>query len=148
MYTHAHLRYAEALWRHGSVDEFFRALCLANPIGIRALTPSAKPRQANCYYTSSDAAFADRYEAYDHYIGAMRGCVPTEGGWRIYSSGPGVAVHLILCCFLGLRQEKSALVLDPAIPPRLNGLRVEVELFGFPFEVTIASSALVAVPSP
>ena len=136
MYTHAHLRYAEALWRHGSVDEFFRALCLANPIGIRALTPSAKPRQANCYYTSSDAAFADRYEAYDHYIGAMRGCVPTEGGWRIYSSGPGVAVHLILCCFLGLRQEKSALVLDPAIPPRLNGLRVEVELFGFPFEVT------------
>jgi cellobiose phosphorylase len=136
MYTHAHLRYAEALWRYGAVDEFFRALCLANPIGICALTPSAKPRQANCYYTSSDAAFADRYEAYDHYIDAMRGSVPTEGGWRIYSSGPGVAVRLILCCFLGLRQEKSALVLDPAIPPRLDGLRVEVELFGFPFEVT------------
>ncbi|MGA8172995.1 MAG: cellobiose phosphorylase [Methylocystis sp.] len=136
MYTHAHLRYAEALWRHGSVDEFFGALCLANPIGIRALTPSAKPRQANCYYTSSDAAFADRYEAFEQYDLAMRGAVPTEGGWRIYSSGPGVAVHLILCCFLGFGQEKSALVLDPAIPPRLDGLRVEVELFGFPFEVT------------
>jgi cellobiose phosphorylase len=136
MYTHAHLRYAEALWRHGSVDEFFRALCQANPIGIRALTPSANPRQANCYYSSSDAAFADRYEAHDHYDRAMRGIVPTEGGWRIYSSGPGVAVRLILCCFLGLCQEKSALVLDPAIPPALDGLRVEVEMLGFPFEVT------------
>jgi cellobiose phosphorylase len=136
MYTHAHLRYAEALWRFGSVEEFFRALCQANPIGIRALAPSAALRQANCYYSSSDTAFADRYEAYEHYDLAMRGIVPTEGGWRVYSSGPGVAVRLILCCFLGLRQEKTALVLDPAIPPSLDGLRVDVELFGFPFEVT------------
>ena len=136
MYTHAHLRYAEALWRYGAVEEFFRALRQANPIGIHAMTPSATPRQANCYYSSSDAAFADRYEAYDQYDCVMRGIVPTEGGWRVYSSGPGVAIRLILCCFLGLRQEKSALVLDPAIPPSLDGLRVEVEMFGIPFEVT------------
>jgi len=51
--------------------------------------------------------------AYDHYIGAMRG-VPTEAAGDLFQR-PGVAVHLILCCFLGLRQEKSALVLDPAI---------------------------------
>ena len=31
------------------------------PIGIRAIVPSATLRQANCYYSSSDAAFADRY---------------------------------------------------------------------------------------
>ncbi|BBU64253.1 hypothetical protein MSC49_41880 (plasmid) [Methylosinus sp. C49] len=138
MYTHAHLRYAEALWRFGDVDGFFHALCLANPIGIRDLTPSAALRQSNCYYTSSDADFADRYEAYDNYDRVMRGTIQTEGGWRIYSSGPGVAVRLIVCCFLGLTQEKSALVLDPAIPPSLNGLRVEIALFGHDFEVTYA----------
>jgi cellobiose phosphorylase len=136
MYTHAHLRYAEALWRYGDADGFFRALCQANPIGVRDLIPSAALRQANCYYTSSDAAFADRYEARDQYERVMRGAVSTEGGWRVYSSGPGVAVRLILCCFLGLTQEKSALVLDPAIPPSLDGLRIEVELFGRPFEVS------------
>ena len=136
MYTHAHLRYAEALWRYGDAEGFFRALCQANPIGVRSLIPSASLRQANCYFTSSDAAFDDRYEARDQYGSVMLGTVPTEGGWRIYSSGPGVAVRLILCCFLGLTQEKSALVLDPAIPPSLDGLRIEVALFGRPFEVS------------
>lgn len=136
MYTHAHLRYAEALWRFGDADGFFRALCQANPIGVRSLIGSAALRQANCYYTSSDAAFADRYEARDQYERVMRGDVPTEGGWRVYSSGPGVAVRLILCCFLGLTQEKSALFLDPAIPPSLDGLRIEIELFCRQFEVS------------
>ena len=106
MYTHAHLRYAEACWRYGDVESFFRALCLANPIGIRSLVPPATLRQANCYYSSSDAAFADRYDAYDRYDQVMRGMVPLDGGWRIYSSGAGISIRLILCCFLGLRQEK------------------------------------------
>ena len=136
MYTHAHLRYAEALWRYGAVDKFFRALCLGNPIGGRSLTPSAALRQVNCYYSSSDAAFADRYEAYDRYDQAIRGMAPLEGGWRVYSSGAGVSVSLILRCFLGLRQAKRVLVLDPAIPPSLNGLRVELEMLDRPFEVT------------
>ena len=136
MYTHAHLRYAEALWRYGAVDEFFRALCLANPIGIRNLVPSATLRQANCYYSSSDAAFADRYEAHEQYDRAMRGTVPLDGGWRVYSSGAGIGVSLILRCFLGVRQEKSALVLDPAIPPSLDGLQVEMELLGCRFELS------------
>ena len=35
MYTHAHLRYAEALARYGDAEGFFQALCQANPIGIR-----------------------------------------------------------------------------------------------------------------
>jgi 1,2-beta-oligoglucan phosphorylase len=135
MYTHAHLRYAEACWRYGDVESFFRALCLANPIGIRNLVPAATLRQANCYYSSSDAALADRYDAFDRYDQVMRGMVPLDGGWRIYSSGPGISIRLLLCCFLGLRQEKSALVLDPAIPPSLDGLRIELEMAGRSFEV-------------
>ena len=136
MYTHAHLRYAEALWRYGEAEKFFRALCLANPIGIQRLVPAAALRQANCYYSSSDAAFASRYEAYEQYDRAMCGMVPLDGGWRIYSSGAGIGLSLIVRCFLGLRQEKSALVLDPVIPARLDGLRVELEMAGRSFEVT------------
>ena len=54
MYTHAHLRYCEALARFGDADGFFHALCQINPIAIRELVPSAALRQANCYYSSSD----------------------------------------------------------------------------------------------
>ncbi len=103
MYTHAHLRYCEALARFGDAQGFFRALCQINPIAIRELVPSATPRQANCYYSSSDAAFADRYEAFADYDKVQRGEVALEGGWRVYSSGAGIGVRLIMQCFLGLR---------------------------------------------
>ncbi|RYD32990.1 MAG: hypothetical protein EOP85_21200, partial [Verrucomicrobiaceae bacterium] len=59
MYTHAHLRYCEALARYGDADAFFHALGQLNPIAIRDLVKTATPRQANCYYSSSDAAFKD-----------------------------------------------------------------------------------------
>ncbi len=136
MYTHAHLRYAEALWFYGDADAFFSALCKANPIGIRDLVPMATLRQANCYYSSSDAAFHDRYEAYSQYDRVMRGDIPLDGGWRIYSSGAGLCIGLILRCLLGLRQGKSILTVDPVMPKSLNGLRVELKLFGHSFEIT------------
>jgi 1,2-beta-oligoglucan phosphorylase len=136
MYTHAHLRYAEALWRYGDARGFFRALCSANPIGIRALVPSATLRQCNCYYSSSDTAFADRYEAYAAYGRAMRGDIPLDGGWRIYSSGAGIGMSLILRCFLGMRREQTLLVVDPVIPVGLDGLQAELEMAGRAFEVT------------
>jgi cellobiose phosphorylase len=136
MYTHAHLRYAEALWRYGDAEGFCRALCKACPIGIRALVPAATLRQANCYYSSSDAAFADRYEAYAEYGRALRGNIPFNGGWRIYSSGAGISMRLILQCFLGLRWEQTVLVVDPVIPARLDGLQAELEMAGHAFEVS------------
>ena len=43
MYTHAHLRYAEALARYGDAEGFFLALCQANPIGLRTVVPAATP---------------------------------------------------------------------------------------------------------
>jgi cellobiose phosphorylase len=135
MYTHAHLRYAEALARHGDAEGFFRALGQAHPVGLRDLVPAAAPRQANCYYSSSDAAFADRYEAYAEYDRALSGDIPLEGGWRVYSSGAGVAVRLVVQCLLGLKVERARLVVDPVIPPALDGLRAELELAGHPLDV-------------
>jgi cellobiose phosphorylase len=136
MYTHAHLRYTEALARYGDAEGFFLALCQANPVGIRNLVPSATLRQSNCYYSSSDAAFADRYEAFIEYERVKRGDVPLDGGWRVYSSGPGIWTRLMLQCFLGLRRERSVLAIDPVIPRSLDGLRVEMEWEGRSMEVT------------
>ncbi len=135
MYMHAHLRYCEALARFGDAEGFFRALCQLNPIAIRELVPSAAPRQSNCYYSSSDAAFADRYEAFDDYDKVKSGGIALEGGWRVYSSGAGISTRLIMQCFLGLRLEKSSLIIDPVIPSSLSGLKVALRLAGHPVEV-------------
>ena len=43
MYTHAHLRYAEALARYGDAEGFFLALGQANPIGIRLIVLRRNP---------------------------------------------------------------------------------------------------------
>jgi cellobiose phosphorylase len=136
MYMHAHLRYAQALARVGEAERCFRALCQANPIGIQSLVPSATPRQANCYYSSSDAAFEDRYQASAEYERVMQGTVPLNGGWRVYSSGAGIGVGLIVRRFLGLSIEANDVTLDPVIPPALNGLRVRLSLFGKPVSVS------------
>lgn len=135
MYTHAHLRYCEALARSGQAEEFLEMLARVNPIGLRETVPAAALRQANCYYSSSDAMFPDRYAAAEEYEKAMRGEVPLEGGWRVYSSGAGIAVRLIKQCFLGLSERADALLLDPVVPGSLGGLKASVELYGAKVEI-------------
>ncbi len=136
MYTHAHLRYAEALARHGDAGRLLEALALANPIGVTARVPHARPRQSTCYYSSSDATFADRYEAADHYDEVMASAVPLEGGWRVYSSGPGIFLRLIVECLLGVRRRGEVLEIDPVLAPGLDGLEATVPLDGVPVNLT------------
>jgi 1,2-beta-oligoglucan phosphorylase len=136
MYTHAHLRYAQALAHVGLAEDFFRALCQANPVGIRSVVPTATLRQANCYYSSSDAAFADRYQASTEYARIRAGTIPLDGGWRVYSSGAGIALALTLRRFLGLTWESRALCVDPVMPGALDGMRVMMSARGHPLEVT------------
>lgn len=135
MYTHAHLRYAEAMARYGEAEAFFLALCQANPLAIRSVVPNAALRQANCYYSSSDAAFLDRYQASERYAEVMAGKVPVEGGWRVYSSGAGIATRLIHRCLLGFEQRKSQLIIDPVIPKALDRLEADLVLADRPVTV-------------
>ena len=114
----------------------------AVPIGLDTRVPAATRRQANCYYSSSDAAFADRYHAYSEYDRALAGKIPLDGGWRVYSSGAGIGIGLMFRCFLGLRLEPLRLVIDPAIPKGLDGLRAELELGGMRFEITYRIEAV------
>ena len=136
MYMHAHLRYAQMLAHLGRAEAFLQALTLAHPIALTDRVPSASPRQANCYYSSSDASFADRYVAQAEYGRALAGEVQLDGGWRIYSSGPGIALGLVITSLLGLRLEHDALVVDPVMPPVLDGLMVQLTLADLRFELT------------
>ena len=135
MYTHAHLRYAEALAHLGEAQRFFDALCKVHALGLRERVPSASLRQSNCYFSSSDAAFNDRYEAELDYGRVTAGSVALNGGWRIYSSGPGIAIGLVVGSFLGVRRGKSVLILDPVIPPALDGLRARLPISEHSVEV-------------
>jgi cellobiose phosphorylase len=135
MYTHAHLRFAQALAHVGDADGFFQALCQANPIGIASVVPRATLRQANCYYSSSDAAFVDRYQASEEYARVAQGTIDLDGGWRVYSSGAGISLSLIVRRFLGLSREADVLRLDPVIPAALDGLRVKMRLAERPIEI-------------
>ncbi|HEV2703293.1 MAG TPA: hypothetical protein VGV09_16825 [Steroidobacteraceae bacterium] len=135
MYTHAHLRFAQALAHVGDADGFFQALCQACPIAIASVVPRATLRQANCYYSSSDAAFVDRYQASGEYERVRQGTIDLDGGWRVYSSGAGISLSLIMRRFLGLNRDGEVLRLDPVIPAALDGLRVTTRLAGRPIEI-------------
>ena len=138
MYTHAHLRYAEALARHGDAEKLLPALLLANPIGIGGRVPTAAARQSTCYYSSSDAAFTDRYDAAEHYDRIGTGEVALEGGWRVYSSGPGLFLRLVVETLLGVRRRGDVLELDPVLPASLDGLTATVPLDGGALHLTYA----------
>ncbi|MBA3020921.1 hypothetical protein [Propionicimonas sp.] len=130
MYTHAHLRYAEALARYGDATGLLDALLLACPFGLTERVAAARPRQTTCYHSSSDGDFLDRYDAAQRYPDLMAGRVPLEGGWRVYSSGPGLFLRIVVGCLLGLRRRGERLEVDPVLDLRLDGLTASVPLGG------------------
>lgn len=136
MYTHAHLRYAEAMAKLGEGQKLFEALLTICPVGLEHTVPNASPRQANCYFSSSDAAFLNRADSEERYDELMRGNVPVNGGWRVYSSGPGIAIGLIVRQWLGLRRDYDRLVFDPVLSVEHDGLVATVSLLGESCEVT------------
>jgi cellobiose phosphorylase len=131
-YTHAHIRYAEALARMGRGAELWKALLSVNPVDLAATVPHAALRQANTYFSSSDGAFADRYEAFARYRELKDGGVPVKGGWRIYSSGPGIYLRQIFENWLGLRVSYGDLIVDPVLHAGLDGLTWACEFEGRP----------------
>ena len=95
MYVHSHLRYAEAMALIGETGAFRAAILAASPIASTETVASAALRQRNAYFSSSDAAFPDRYEAAASWHRVRDGSIAVEGGWRIYSSGPGLFTSLL-----------------------------------------------------
>ena len=135
-YVHAHLRYAEALALSQRPDEFLHALLQVNPVAIRSSVPNAQARQANAYFSSSDADFLNRYDADENYDAIKRGDCEAKGGWRIYSSGPGIYLRLVVEKLLGLSRRFGDVCINPALPASLDGLAVEMTLLGRPVRIT------------
>ena len=131
-YVHAHIRYVEAMARIGRPDEAFRGLLAVCPIRLDLDVPSALPRQANAYFSSSDAAFLDRRQASRQFGRLRTGRVGVRGGWRVYSSGPGIWINQVIANVLGLRTYFDDVVLDPVLPRRADGLTFDFEHEGRP----------------
>ena len=130
MYMHAHVRWAEMLAHLGHAERFWQALQQVHPVGLAERLPQASRRQSNCYYSSSDAAFPDRWQAQQGYDRIAAGTVALDGGWRVYSSGPGLALGVWITRFLGLRREHDHVVLDPVVAPSLRGVVALLDLCG------------------
>jgi len=124
MYVHAHLRYAEAMSLIGDQAALWDALMVANPIAVTDRLRHASPRQRNAYFTSSDAAFPDRYAASADWAQAKAGAIAVEGGWRIYSSGPGVYVALVVERLFGVKRRFGERRVRPALPRGHKALRL------------------------
>ena len=124
MYVHSHLRYAEAMSVLGEREALWDALLVANPIAATDRLPHASLRQRNAYFSSSDAAFRDRYQASAEWERVKTAGVPVEGGWRIYSSGPGLYAYILIQHVFGLRRRFGERVVEPRLPASQNGLRV------------------------
>ena len=116
MYVHAHLRYCEALVLDDDAEAVWKALSLANPIAVTDRLAHASLRQRNTYFSSSDAAFPDRYQAAADWDRVKAGDIAVDGGWRIYSSGPGLYTKSLLQNVFGFRRTRGQRSQKPLTP--------------------------------
>ncbi len=130
MYVHAHLRYAEALAVLGEADALWEALLVVNPIAITDRLANGSLRQRNAYFSSSDAAFGDRYQAENNWEDVKAGRIAVDGGWRIYSSGPGLYASVLLRQALGRRRYFGARSATPLLPTWLEKVTLEMAIKG------------------
>ncbi|MBN2696822.1 MAG: cellobiose phosphorylase, partial [Bacilli bacterium] len=129
-YVHAHIRFLEACWRIGEKERAWRGLFQINPINIQEAVANADYRQANTYFSSSDANFMNRYQAMAEFAKIHEGKIKVKGGWRIYSSGPGIYLNILLGRILGISASAGSLLIDPQLPEMLDGLELKYNLFG------------------
>jgi len=121
MYVHSHLRYAEAMSILGEAEALWEALLVANPIAVTDRLKNASLRQRNAYFSSSDAAFRDRYQASAEWRRVKAGAVAVDGGWRIYSSGPGLYVSTVVQRLFGIKRHVGQRFEKPRLPAALRG---------------------------
>lgn len=131
-YVHAHIRFVEAMAKLGKVDEVWKGLQTINPIGIQKVVPNAELRQSNAYFSSSDGKFNTRYEAAANFEKLRDGSAPVKGGWRIYSSGPGIYMNQLISNALGIRRDAQDLVIDPVLSEEKDGLEFTFNIDGKP----------------
>jgi cellobiose phosphorylase len=135
-YVHAHIRYIEAMCRIHDGEEAWWGLNVVNPIAMKEYVSNAMLRQRNVYFSSSDAAFLDRYKANREFEKIRQGTIPVKAGWRLYSSGPGIYLSTLIRRFLGIHVYHGKLLIDPQQAQALDGLIVQYHDQGTPITIT------------
>lgn len=136
-YVHAHIRYIEAMTVIGNAEEAWWALNVIHPIVMNQFVPNASLRQRNVYFSSSDAAFYDRYEAKKDFDKVRQGKVAVKAGWRLYSSGPGIYLGTWIRKFLGIQVRHGALHLDPQPAQSLMNATIHYRWQGQPLTISL-----------
>lgn len=154
MYTHAHVRYTEALGLLGRT-RLGQELLRISPVGQFRRLPTSEPRQRNCYFASSDADFPDRYTAAAQWSRLKEGAedpVGVRGGWRIYSSGPGIYCRQVVQHLFGVQLHAGCVVFDPVLSLEDDGLEVTMALFDrlrtIRYHVCAKATAFASGPGP
>ena len=129
-YTHASIRYTEAMAKVGQGDKVLDVLSKVNPIITRNIVKNSMPRQRNSYFSSSDGAYLTRYEAYSDFKKLKEGTIPVKGGWRVYSSGPGIYIKSLIKDMLGLKFTSDSLLFDPVIDNSLGDIVLDFKIRG------------------
>lgn len=122
LYVHAQIRYVEAMAKVGEAKKAWKALEQTIPVGIYSAVSNAEPRQANVYFSSSDGDFRTRYEAQNGFDQLKVGTVGVKGGWRLYSSGPGIFTNQVISHLAGIEKTADGLVIDPTFPENADKL--------------------------
>jgi 1,2-beta-oligoglucan phosphorylase len=135
-YVHAHIRFVEAMAKLGNTEEVWKGLEIINPVGLTEVVPNAERRQSNAYFSSSDGKFNTRYDAQERFNELRAGTVPVKGGWRIYSSGPGIYMNQLISNCLGIRQEAEDLIIDAVLPEKFDGLTFDFKFMNRPVTFT------------
>lgn len=129
-YVHAHIRYVEAMACLGRNDRTLTGLMtIAMPL-ITKRVPNALPRQSNLYFSSSEGDFPDRYAYAEGFDRLRDGSIGVKGGWRLYSSGPGIFIRQLLAHVLGVSVTRSGVVIDPVLPADAEGMTLSLFLHG------------------
>ena len=121
----------------GKAEAVFDNLYKIIPIGIQSAVSNADLRQSNAYFSSSDGKFSDRYEAYENFHKLKTGDVQVKGGWRIYSSGPGIYINQLISSVLGIRYHQNSLLLDPVIAKSVGMVTFNFKVFDKPCQIVI-----------
>ncbi len=106
------------------------ALAKASPVGVETLVPQARPRQTQLLLLLLRRRLRRPLRRPGAVCRAARRHVPLEGGWRVYSSGPGLVLRLVVEVLLGFRARHDGVEVDPVLPAGLDGLVAHVPVAG------------------
>lgn len=134
-YVHAHIRFIEAMCKLGKNEKVWEGLYKINPINIKEFVKNSDYRQSNCYFSSSDGNFLTRYDFENRFEDLKNGSVKVKGGWRIYSSGPGIFIGNLISNVIGIREEKDRIIFDPILPEKSENFMVKYKILGRDVEI-------------